>query len=290
MELIALKIRPLSAFSTVPKGDTLFGHIVAYDFLTGGRIFENYLNEKPKLIVSDMMPLGYVYRPKLPLECFVKNIDKKDRKKWRKKEYIKIDDFLDGNFSMCEEVEFWSERQVIKNSINRVTFTTDSENFAPYENRETVFSRELWVLMLVEKEIKKRVLELIKMVGKFGFGKDTTTGKGYFEVKEIEARKIDLDSNYYMSISPVILEGEKFIQCWYEPFTRFGKFGLDKAHGNAFKKPVLMANSGAVVKSDKKIKFFGKAKNNGNDKPSFLQGYSIALPFKIKDEKCLNAR
>ena len=33
MELLTLKIKPLSAFATLPKGDTIFGQIVAYDFL-----------------------------------------------------------------------------------------------------------------------------------------------------------------------------------------------------------------------------------------------------------------
>ena len=41
-----------------------------------------------------------------------------------------------------------------------------------------------------------------------------------------------------------------------------------------------MADSGAVVKVDEKIRYFGSALNNGyENKPSFLQGYSIAIPF-----------
>ncbi len=30
MEIVTLKITPLSAFATLPKGDTLFGQILAY--------------------------------------------------------------------------------------------------------------------------------------------------------------------------------------------------------------------------------------------------------------------
>ena len=33
MELLTLKIKPLSAFATLPKGDTIFGQIDAFDFL-----------------------------------------------------------------------------------------------------------------------------------------------------------------------------------------------------------------------------------------------------------------
>lgn len=58
MELLTLKIKPLSAFATLPKGDTIFGQIVAYDFLDKKDIFKDYLQSEPKLIISDMMPLG----------------------------------------------------------------------------------------------------------------------------------------------------------------------------------------------------------------------------------------
>ena len=54
MELLTLKVTPLSHFGTLPKGDTIFGQIVAYLFLNKDTTFENYLNEKPKLIVSDL--------------------------------------------------------------------------------------------------------------------------------------------------------------------------------------------------------------------------------------------
>ena len=47
--------------------------------------FQNYLQSEPKLIVSDMMPLGYVYKPTLPIECFKSpneiEVDKKDIRK-----------------------------------------------------------------------------------------------------------------------------------------------------------------------------------------------------------------
>jgi hypothetical protein len=51
MELIILKITPLSSFATIPKGDTFFGQILAYLYLNQKKNrevlekFDGYLNE-----------------------------------------------------------------------------------------------------------------------------------------------------------------------------------------------------------------------------------------------------
>lgn len=291
MELLTLKIKPLSAFSTLPKGDTIFGHVAAYDFLSGGKLFENYLSEEPKLIVSDMMPYGYVYKPTLPLEYFkAPNESEADKKSVRKRKFISVENLQNGDFYKCDKVEFEESCVTVRNSINRTTFTTDGDNFAPYGEVERVYFKELWMFILVRSNIKEQILHLIEQIGKFGFGKDASIGKGNFEFELIDTPIKNMHSNYSMSISPTLLQDENIQNVWYEPFTRFGKFGLHNANENAFKKPVLMAESGAVVKRNKNSLYFGSALNNGNTKPSFLQGYSIALPITIKDEKWLDIK
>lgn len=290
MELLTLKVTPLSHFGTLPKGDTIFGQIVAYFFLNRDNTFENYLNEEPKLIVSDMMPYGYVYKPNLPLDCFKSNNDKEvDKKDMRKRKFISLENLQKGNLELCEKVEFIDEFVTIKNSINRTTFTTDSGDFAPYGVDEKVFFKELWMFILVDASIKDKVLDTIRQIGKYGFGKDGNLGKGNFDIEIVEHLIEDIDSKYFLSISPTILKDKNIINSQYEPFTRFGKYGLSNAHTNAFKKPTLMADSSSVVKLKEKKQYFGDCANNGaKDKPSFLQGYSIAIPFNIKDTSCLN--
>ncbi len=291
MEIVTLKIKPLSSFGTIPKGDTIFGQILAYLFLKGDMEFQNYLQKEPKLIVSDIMPFGYIYKPVLPLDCFKKPDGQElDKKKERKKDFISIENLQNGKLYLCEKVKYFDEVATVKNSINRATFTTDVEGFAPYGLVEIQYFRELWIFILIKSSIKDKIIKTIEDIGKFGFGKDANLGKGNFEVEEINNPiNYNIESDYYMSISPTILNDSNVIQSWYNPFTRFGKFGLDRAYKNAFKKPVLMADSGAVVKLKEKKEYFGTALNNGiKDKISHLQGYSIAIPFKIKDKKCLN--
>jgi CRISPR-associated protein Csm4 len=299
MKTVVLEIKPLSSFATIPKGDTLFGQILAYLFLDKSKnkeileSFDDYFkeNKKPPFIVSDMMPYGYVYKPTLPLECFKSlNRDEIDKKALRKKEFISIENLQKGDLHLCQKVDYFDEVAEVKNSINRATFTTGEENFAPYGTVERQYFRKLWLFLLVEGSIKDKIIKTVENIGRFGFGKDANSGKGSFDVNEIDC-SIDysVDTPYYLSISPTILKDSNIDYSWYNPFTRFGKFGLHNAFNNAFKKPVLMADSSAVVKLKEKKRYFGIALNNGTeDKVSHLQGYSIAIPFKIKDEKCLN--
>ena len=285
MELLTFKITPLSSFVTPPKGDTIFGQIVSYLYLKGDRSFENYLNEEPQLIVSDMMPYGYVYRPTLPLDYFKHNEEDVDKKEIRKKEFITVSNLQRGDLHLCEKIEYIQKDTVVKNSINRATFSTDGDEFAPYGNVELHFTKQLWMFILVKSSIKEKIIETIKDIGRFGFGKDASVGKGAFDVELIDTPIKSKESEYYMSISPTIIDGLNFDKIWYEPFTRFGKYGLSNAYTNAFKKPALMADSAMVIKAKLSKPYFGNAINNGvENKPSFLQGYSIALPFIIKDK------
>ncbi len=293
MELLTLKVTPLSYFGTLPKGDTIFGQILAYLFLKGDTTFSNYLNEDPKLIVSDMMPYGYIYKPYLPLQCFKESDTKKvlDKKEIRKKKFITIENLQNGNLHLCEKVDFFKEFVTIKNSINRTSFGTDGAEFAPYGIEEKNYFRQLWMFVLVESAIKDKVLETIEEIGTFGFGKDANLGKGHFEVKIIDTPIKPIQSQYAMSISPVLLNDDTIIKAWYEPFLRFGKYGLHNANTNAFKKPTLMADSSTVVKLSNTKHYVGNCINNGIDnKPSFLQGYSIAIPFLLKDELCISVK
>ncbi len=289
MELLTFKITPLSSFSTIPKGDTIFGQILSYLFSKGDNTFENYLEEEPKLIVSDMMPYGYVYKPVLPLDCFAEEDKEVDKKDLRKKEFITLENLQNGDLSSCEKVDYQTVNSIIKNKIDRTTFTTGGDDFSPYSTIETTYTTKLWLFILVEEKIKEKVVNTLKEIGHFGFGKDGNIGKGIFDIEKIETPIKQFDSEFHMSISPTILSGQKFSDVWYEPFVRFGKYGLDNIYGNYLKKPVLMVNSAMVIKGKLHKSYFGTCLNNGyENKPSFLQGYSITIPFKIKDEKCLN--
>jgi CRISPR-associated protein Csm4 len=303
MNLITLKIKPISNFGTIPKGDVIFGQIVSEFYFDHNKAFDDYLSVAPKLIVSDMMPFGYVYKPTLPIEyfeCQNKNIDEKllDKKAIKRKNFIKLEYLQDGIFENAEKLNFAHDINVVRNSISRLSGSTDGDVFAPYsvwEKNLIISSQEeknidnyaitpLWLFILVEKDIQESVLKYIEKIGKYGFGKNASTGSGCFDVEIVEIVPKSLKTDYYLSISPIVPQDTNIEECSYDIYVKFGKFGGSNADNKAFKKPVIMANSGAVVKLKSSKQYFGTCLNNGYEyKPSFLQGYSIAIPITMKE-------
>lgn len=290
MTTIKVNITPLSSFATYPKGDMIFGHFAYQTFLNGQEELKNYLNEEPKIIFSDFLPDGYLYKPSLPLKCF--EVDDSDKKDFRKKEWISIDNLQNGKLDSCEDIKFYKTEIQVRNTLNRLTFTTDdSGQFAPYALQEISFTHQpvIYVSYNKDKFNEKEIVERLNRIGKIGFGKKSSIGKGLFKAEidnNFNGFKT-VESDYVLTISPTFLHNQKnkIDTAYYNLFNRFGKY---HDSSTPFKKPILMADSGAVLKLKKFLSHIGRAVNNGIDdnKPSFVQGYSITVPFKLNDE-CL---
>jgi len=307
MKLYKIKLLPKSSFGTNLKGDTLFGHIcwiIKYKFgkekLEG--LLENY-KTKPFLVVSDGFVEGYLPKPKMPSSCLGE--DASNKKENRKKTWLSFNDLLNVNFQNAKKEEEITkkdkEEDIIKNSINYLSFTTDTGHFAPYSSREYFLNKKDIYFLLDEEQLSfeefKEILEFFEL---HGYGKDITIGKGRFEIEKnengefkIEPLNINFKSKYFMSLSPFILiKKENIEDIFYEPFVRFGKFGGEWAYFNAFKKPVLFLNTASVIafKEKQEFQFFGGAvtdialSDNEEQKRSVQQGYTILIP--LKDIKC----
>ena len=284
MELIKVKIIPHSSFVTFPKGDTIFGHFAYHYFLKGEDTFSNYVNEKPKIIFSDILPDGYLYKPTLPLKAF--GIDESEKKEFRKKSWIEISNFQNNKLQNAKELSFTKIEIKTRNSLNRVSFTTDDSGmFAPYSIEEITFLYQPVIYIMFNKDSFKKedIIKRLNIIGKVGFGKKGSIGKGHFRAKiDKDFKGFDeVESDYYITLSPTILHKSKDIieKAYYNTFNRFGKSHSSK---EPFKKPLLMADSGAVVKLKEKREYIGGAIDNGIKRQSLVQGYSIVVPFKFK--------
>lgn len=282
MNLIKVKITPLSSFVTFPKGDTIFGHFAYHSFMQGEKIFEKYLEEEPKIIFSDILPDEYLYKPTLPLDAF--GVDESDIKEFKKKSWIACEKLQSGTLNQAIELSFMKKNLKVRNSLNRVSFTTDDSGiFAPYSLEEITFVYQPVIYVLFDKTFTaKEIEDRLNEMGKNGFGKKGSIGKGHFKAeidKEFQGFQ-ELESDYYLTLSPTLLHNQKDIidEAYYTPFHRFGKY---HSTTTPYKKPLLMADSGAVVKLKKHQKYIGKAINNGIKTKSFVQGYSIIVPFKF---------
>ena len=287
MQLIKIKITPRSSFVTFPKGDTLFGHFAYHSFMNEEKIFENYITDEPKIIFSDILPADYLYKPTLPLSAF--GVKESAKKEFRKKAWIKTKNLQDGALHLARVCSFFKTEIKVRNSINRVSFSTDDSGvFAPHSIEEITFLSQPVIYILHDKEYFDTVtiLERLNRIGKVEFGKKGSIGKGHFRAeidKSFQGFK-PIESKYYLTLSPTILNKQPYItEAFYNTFNRFGKYHSTQI---PFKKPLLMADSGAVMRLEEPRPYIGRGIDNGlGDKKSFVQGYSIVVPFKFEGIK-----
>jgi CRISPR-associated protein Csm4 len=289
MKLLKTTIQPISNFMTPLKGDTLFGQICwAIRFKFGKERLEELLSSyenEPFLVVSDAFASGYLPKPTMP--SLLLSEDKEQKKENRKKIWLTYDELVNAEYQEArtnEEIGYnFKNDNVVKNSINYKTFTTQGDNFAPYSMEEMFFS-SCDIYFLINKNFSKDELFLaLELVSQMGYGKKSTIGKGRFTFDDLKEFDVDITSNTFIALSPFSLTDLKASNVFYEPFVRFGKSGANRATTNAFKKPILLADRGAVLVFDEKIdlKYVGKAIKSVSSYADIVhQGYSIVLPIK----------
>ncbi|MBD3397550.1 hypothetical protein GF413_00500 [Candidatus Micrarchaeota archaeon] len=181
------------------------------------------------------------------------------------------------------------------NSINRLTGTTGEPPFAPFTLDHTYYLPGLQMVIfalfneaMVELE---KVTEGLRRIGSFGFGKDSSTGKGRFNVigsYEIEKPCFEGAHGIYC-LGPCLPKAGTFNDVYYKPFVRFGRHGDRLATSSKpFKNPVLMADEGAIFLSVDTHTlgepYFGQSVTGVSDAmdKAVTQGYSICLPVKTE--------
>ena len=289
MVLYKTTITPLSNFASKLKGDTLFGQICwAIRFKYGEHrlkeLLSNY-DDAPFLIVSDPFAKGYLPKPTMP-SIFL-NENSEDKKINRKKIHVTMQNLVDGEFHKAktdDEVQNQDHTTVVvRNAINYKTLTTGDKGFDPYGEKEIKLSQKDIYFLFSDNFTLDELLESLSLVGQVGYGKDSSIGKGRFEFSKFVKVDINSSSKTYMALSPFVPLGTECEDLFYEPFTRFGKTGASRANTNPFKKPIIMANSGAVInfKEKKSLSYIGKSiQNISTYKDVVHQGYSIVVPIK----------
>lgn len=268
--------------------------------------------------------------PDLPLDkLFDLPEDKKEnikrRKEYRSKRWMLIEE--GRKFSSFKELEILSDSELFKkaktnlsdetrkkmrragaknyiavfsqphNSINRLTFTTGKEGFAPFEVEQYVFypETELTLFVAFDEAVVNinQISEGLQRIGKLGFGKDASTGLGRFELCEenvIDLTEIGSKSpNACYTLAPCVPEKDIFVEMFFAPFTRFGRHGdvLAKS-SNPFKNPVIMADEGGIFipKSHESFNkpYIGRAVMNISkaEPRTIMQGYSLYLPVNVE--------
>jgi CRISPR-associated protein Csm4 len=288
MTLFKTRLTPQATFMTPIRGDTLFGQLCwgivhAYGEHRLAKLLEHYDNA-PFLIVSDGFAPDHLPKPTLPGHMLGEAPEKK--KINRKKRWLKPEELAQGAYTHAKTDKKVGFEEAVAlsqhNALNYQTFRTDKDDFAPYGISEMVISeRDLFLLMDETQITSSEISEALSMVSQVGYGKKASTGKGRFSFTPLEETNLPMQGKYFMTLSPSSLEGTNASKAWYEPFTRFGKHGDRRVRQAPFKRPLLLADTGAVLRYDteEKIQYVGKALRGVS--PAYPdtvhQGYAISI-------------
>lgn len=272
MDALKITLTPQTAFGTPLVGDTLFGHLCwniaeAFGAVRLRELLHNYCDGKPFLIASDAFPAGHLPLPTLPSAYWTAG-DETDRKKLKKKQWLPLD-------ALTKPVRDWqrnaksnddiaanliSSHSQAHNRINRAMSSTGDARFAPFTSEQNWYgTNSQWQLYLLHdpaRITRDELAQILKNLGHSGYGRDASTGLGKYHLDTLEAEQtlFTRSGNAAMTLAPCCPQGQGFNseRSYYQTLTRFGRHGnVQATAGNPFKKPVLMAQSGAVFSGER---------------------------------------
>jgi len=313
MQTIIATITPVSAFGGPIRGDTLFGQICWAALHRWGEarlreLLEGYTSGNPFLVVSDAFPAGYLPRPVLPMHRFAKVPDA-DRKQVKKRQWLPVEYFGQPLAAWLQHTV--SERDIHTdglmresvqphNTINRMTGTTGTGEFAPYVMSQQRFAtgRRFDIYLTHDKRPGvEEIHQLLADVGLSGYGRDASIGLGKFEVNDV--RKADWpaqpNANAWYTLAACAPQGQRWEadDSFYQPFTRFGRHGDMAVHsGQPFKTPLLMVDTAALLKPERfeSRSFIGQGLGGDGSLSKAIpetvhQGYAPVLPVCMEKQQ-----
>jgi CRISPR-associated protein Csm4 len=216
----------------------------------------------------------------------------RERKKKKKAKWL-VSDVLQpiqiNGQSAFEPEDLFIAENTFHNKINRIVGSTTGGEFSPFQTSEICFSGDVFlsVVVIVDTNVLplNEFLEVFKAVGRYGFGRDASVGKGRFEVVgHKEASSQTEESLFFYTLSPLVADESNSISfVSFSPFVRFGKHGNFDGLINPYKNPILMAKEGAIVKASEENKsqiqkygFIGQGLRNLSTvrKETVAQGYA----------------
>lgn len=268
MQCYCITIKPVSAFGTPLVGDTLFGQLCwAIRHRFGEQrlvnLLADYSEQNPFLVVSDAFPKNYIPLPTVPSQYWDTDVGL-DRKQLKKKKWLSIN-YLSMPFNKWQQYAE-SEQDIygyvlsqIKeqphNSINRQTNTTGKGMFAPYTMPQIWYienvSFDIYCLVDESRLTRDELQQVLEDIGVSGYGRDASIGLGKFVIEKINVYqwKIIEGANAYLTLAYSAPQGLTLNtnRCFYQIGTKFGRHGdLMAITGNPFKKPIILAKTGAI--------------------------------------------
>lgn len=269
MQRLRVSLQVRSPFGTPLAGDTLFGQLCWAIRERHGEprlheLLDGYGAGRPFLVISDGFPAGWLPRPSLPDFMLGADDGGAKRKEMKRRHWLPASGMhlpLAEWLLLAEQLPAGRAETVTQNTINRLTGTTGTGQFAPRQVERLELRRgeparpedrsEVYVLHDPARIARDEIANVLEDVGNFGFGRDASTGLGKFAVTALEPLAWDPgQGRHALTLAPCAPDPSLLLatHCYYQPITRFGRHGNLAALGaNPFKRPVLMLRTAALL-------------------------------------------
>ena len=309
MQAYLLTLSPETAFGTPLVGDTLFGQICwgiaeQYGETRLEACLQGYTADHPFLVVSDAFPQNHLPLPTLPSGYWQQG-GETDRKKLKQRQWLPEAALTESSRDWQKEAKSSSDiaphlisrHSQPHNSLNRQTHTNGAGGqFALHESEQIWYATgHLWqiYLLLDEGRLKKDELQqVLANIGLSGYGRDASVGLGKYSIIGFEPTDLferHATGNAVFTLANSCPQGLGYDaeNSYYHTHTRFGRHGNTQATtGQPFKKPLLMAQTGAVFSGASPSKPYvgqGIAGVSKSQLQAVHQGYAPALAFRLEN-------
>lgn len=266
----------LCAAAELDGGEAVAGLIAAFD------------SDNPPFVCSSAFPAGMLPMPCLPplsrsafrdRFCAPGGMFKGDKvealnayKAFRKLAHVPVDLWaaLRGGLSLAGLFERWLQVPDLfrpkpapfentwrtahveaHNSIDRATGSVLQEG-GLFLSDSTFYGSGIRLDLYVRTDAPDSFERLLRHVAATGFGRDASTGKGWFDFTRDEAftpGELDGSGSHRMSLSVLSAMNLSEASGWYRVFAKSGRAGGALGQANPFKKTFLAMEEGSVFKS-----------------------------------------
>lgn len=296
MDTFRLKLRPRSPWRTPWQADTLAGMLMAVcarlhgaDFLRD-RLIRPMLEGRPPFVLSDACPGDFLPAPIwLRLAQWPPNVDRKRLKRAR---WLPKDHFEAARNGNAPPVEALIEEDAVlrtstrqHNTLDRLTDTTGEADtgLGPYNRPEIQLQTPVRrtqapgphldgahylsvYCRILEPGAEDLLLELVDELALTGFGADTATGRGQFELVGDPENTPDFDTapeqaNTLIALSTFQPAENDPVDGLWDAFPKFAKFGPDLGLDDVRKNTLVLFRPGACFKTGEAPRrpFLGRA-------------------------------
>lgn len=284
MALHRFILRPLSPWGTPLRSDTLAGLLLYRLAEDEGETalqaeLEAFKSGNPPFILSSAMPEGTVFAPRLPparRETFARlTAEGRFRqkgvpvtlfealclyKKFRKQRFLPMEIWEKHHAALsavelfaeyCNRPELWKPSPVVSAQEMHVTINRRSNAALEGGLFACRFFRArpgATFHLYAETDDCPRLLSRLRRIGRIGYGKDGSTGKGVFSLEEDKNFRPAASSlPHGLLLSLLSADDLSGLKGWYATEIKTGKAGPAFCKGNPFKSPFLCIQEGAVL-------------------------------------------